>query len=192
MFLIENFLHSVSSPIHSIYRLMSVLPTSHVILCFACLVVEIFFYVSLMPVISAQVNSQNVECFSKLGRISVFTWKIGAIQSSTSLPFPFIWPCAYISLLFRMGMSFPKEVLFVLWQWKLVVCFTLSTLKLLMDQHFSFWLHLFPFLSFLSRNSFQMKQRNSSKGGRRKRDSSMKEKADAPEKQAMTGTVIWQ
>lgn len=38
-----------------------------------------------------------------------------------------------------------------------------------------------------SRNSFQMKQRNSSKGGRRKRDSSMKEKADAPEKQAMTG-----
>lgn len=40
-----------------------------------------------------------------------------------------------------------------------------------------------------SRNSFQMKQRNSSKGGRRKRDSSMKEKADAPEKQAMTGAA---
>lgn len=37
-----------------------------------------------------------------------------------------------------------------------------------------------------SRNSFQMKPRTSSKGGRRKRDSSLREKADAPEKQAMT------
>lgn len=40
-----------------------------------------------------------------------------------------------------------------------------------------------------SRNSFQMKPRTSSKGGRRKRDSSLKEKADAPEKQAMTGAA---